>query len=232
MWFHAAFLSSAQKIGGQVIGAFDRSGASDSLVGFAMALPGISQGQPYLHSHMLAVNPDYRNQGIGRRLKLFQREEALARGSGAWNGPSTLWKSRTAFSTWPSWAPSFAATRRIFMVYPHLDCTVRFPLIGSTRNGGWIAIGFALALGGKPVAVPAVEQEISVPHQIAHWRHSPADQERVLDIQTRNREHFQQAFAHQLAVIGFRIDAEGNGVFQLGRWQEPELRALPNESLS
>ena len=49
------------------------------------------------------------------------------------------------------------------------------------------------------------------------------DQERVLDIQTRNREHFQQAFARQLAVIGFRIDAEGNGIFQLGRWQEPEF---------
>ena len=31
---------------------------------------------------MLAVNPDYRNQGIGRRLKLFQRDEALARGNG------------------------------------------------------------------------------------------------------------------------------------------------------
>ena len=71
------------------MGAFDTSlpgtspqGDPDSLVGFAMALPGISGGGPYLHSHMLAVNPDYRNQGIGRRLKLFQRDEALARGIG------------------------------------------------------------------------------------------------------------------------------------------------------
>ena len=79
------------------------------------------------------------------------------------------------------------------------------------------------ALGGKSAALSAVEQEIIVPHQIAHWRHSPLDQGRVLDIQTRNREHFQQAFARQLAVIGFRIDAEGNGIFQLGPWQEPEL---------
>ena len=78
-----------QKIGGQVIGAFDTGlpgtspqGDADSLVGFAMALPGISRGRPYLHSHMLAVNSDYRNQGIGRRLKLFQREEALSRGIG------------------------------------------------------------------------------------------------------------------------------------------------------
>ena len=46
------------------------------------------------------------------------------------------------------------------------------------------------------------------------------DQERVLDIQTRNREHFEQAFARRLTVIGFKIDTEGNGIFQLGRWQD------------
>src|ERR1035438_10927116 len=40
----------ADRIGGQVIGAFDQ----DLLVGFAMALPGYRDGKPYLHSHMLA----------------------------------------------------------------------------------------------------------------------------------------------------------------------------------
>ena len=66
----------AQRIGGQVIGAFD----GDALVGFAMALPGYREGKAYLHSHMLAVLPVYRNAGIGRRLKLAQRDDALARG--------------------------------------------------------------------------------------------------------------------------------------------------------
>src|SRR5262249_26266224 len=37
-------------------------------------------GRPYLHSHMLGVLPKYHNAGIGRRLKLRQREDALARG--------------------------------------------------------------------------------------------------------------------------------------------------------
>jgi hypothetical protein len=49
------------------------------------------------------------------------------------------------------------------------------------------------------------------------------DQGRVLDIQSRNREHFEQAFARHLTVMGFKIDAEGNGFFQLGRWQEPDF---------
>jgi predicted GNAT superfamily acetyltransferase len=66
----------AQRIGGQVVGAFD----GDTLVGFAMSLPGYRDGTPYLHSHMLAVLPQYRNFGIGRRLKLAQRDDAIARG--------------------------------------------------------------------------------------------------------------------------------------------------------
>ena len=35
---------------------------------------------PYLHSHMLGVKSEYRNTGLGRRLKLFQREDAIAHG--------------------------------------------------------------------------------------------------------------------------------------------------------
>ena len=66
----------AQRIGGQVLGAFD----GEALVGFAMALPGYRDGKPYLHWHMLAVLPEYRNAGLGRRLKLAQRDDALARG--------------------------------------------------------------------------------------------------------------------------------------------------------
>jgi len=68
--------SLAARIGGQVLGAFDE----DRLVGFLLALPGVRNGHAYLHSHMLAVVPELRNAGIGRSLKLAQREDALARG--------------------------------------------------------------------------------------------------------------------------------------------------------
>jgi predicted GNAT superfamily acetyltransferase len=220
----------SKSIGGQVMGAFDTSlpgagsgGDADSLIGFAMALPGIAQGRPYLHSHMLAVNPDYRNRGIGRRLKLFQREEALARGIRRMEWTFDPLEIKNSFL---NVAKLGAVVRRYA---PH------FYGVSSSRLHGQVATDrlyaewwldsdwVCSALGGEPVAVPAVELEISVPHQIAQWRHSPADQERVLDIQTRNREHFQQAFANRLAVVGFRIDAEGSGIFQLGQWQQPEL---------
>jgi predicted GNAT superfamily acetyltransferase len=63
----------AAHTGGQVIGAF----ADDLLIGFILAVAGVRDGRPYLHSHMAAIREAYRNQGIGRKLKLFQREEAL-----------------------------------------------------------------------------------------------------------------------------------------------------------
>lgn len=68
----------AHHTGGQVIGAFD----GQVMVGFTMALAGARQGKPFLHSHMTAVLEEYRDRGVGRRLKLFQRQEALKRGIG------------------------------------------------------------------------------------------------------------------------------------------------------
>lgn len=65
------------KIGGQLLGAFD----GDRMVAFCLAIPGLKTPlKPYLHSHMLGVLPEYRNAGLGRQLKMRQKEDALARG--------------------------------------------------------------------------------------------------------------------------------------------------------
>jgi len=65
----------AHHTGGQVLGAFD----GPKMVGFTLAIAGVRAGKPFLHSHQTAVLPDYRDHGIGRKLKLFQREDALKR---------------------------------------------------------------------------------------------------------------------------------------------------------
>jgi predicted GNAT superfamily acetyltransferase len=70
---------TAVRVGGQALGAFD----DDRMVGFCLAIPGVKRGpQPrsYLHSHMLGVLDAYRNAGVGRLLKLAQRQDALVRG--------------------------------------------------------------------------------------------------------------------------------------------------------
>jgi predicted GNAT superfamily acetyltransferase len=67
----------ATKIGGQLLGAFD----AGRMIAFCVAIPGLKAGgKVYLHSHMLGVLPEYRNAGVGRQLKLRQRDDALARG--------------------------------------------------------------------------------------------------------------------------------------------------------
>ena len=66
----------AGKIGGQVIGGFD----DGKMVAFAFSLPGVRGGRSYLHSQMLAVRREYRNAGLGRQIKLLQRQDALAQG--------------------------------------------------------------------------------------------------------------------------------------------------------
>jgi hypothetical protein len=128
---------------------------------------------------------------------------------------------KNSFLNLPSWERLFAATLcPIFMVYPLLDCTDRFLPTGSTRNGGWIAIGFAPPWAANRSLFPRWSRKSQYRIKLLIGG-TLLDQERVLDIQTRNREHFQQAFARRLAVVGFRIDAEGNGSFNSGDGRSP-----------
>lgn len=72
----ALLLELHQKTGGLVGGAFE----DGELLGFVFGFPALEDGIPYHWSHMLAVREERRGEGIGRRLKLFQRERLLDRG--------------------------------------------------------------------------------------------------------------------------------------------------------
>lgn len=72
----AATLIATQHAGGIVLGAFD----DELMIGFAYAFPALEDGRSSMHSHMLAVKPDYRNCEAGSYLKLAQRQRALERG--------------------------------------------------------------------------------------------------------------------------------------------------------
>lgn len=70
-------LSIAERAAGNMfIGAFDQK----KLVGFAFGFFGREHGQTTIHSHMLAVLEPYRQLDLGHKLKLAQRERALALG--------------------------------------------------------------------------------------------------------------------------------------------------------
>jgi predicted GNAT superfamily acetyltransferase len=72
----ASVLLVSAKRGGILIGAFEAA----RLVGFVWSLAGLRDGRPTHWSHMLAVVPDARGRALGVRLKLAQRERALAQG--------------------------------------------------------------------------------------------------------------------------------------------------------
>ncbi len=65
------------KRGGILLGAFDDH---DALQGFVYSMPGLKDGRPMQWSHMLGVSPAARDAGVGRRLKLAQRDAALGMG--------------------------------------------------------------------------------------------------------------------------------------------------------
>ncbi|MGQ0734655.1 MAG: hypothetical protein ACT4QD_13500 [Acidobacteriota bacterium] len=65
------------KRGGILIGAFDDL---DRLVGFAFSIVGVKNARPVQWSHMMGVVAQHRRGGLGRRLKLGQRDRAIAAG--------------------------------------------------------------------------------------------------------------------------------------------------------
>ena len=73
----ATILMVSQRVGGVASGAFDPSGR---LTGFVFGISGFRDRVAVHWSDMLAVRPDARRQGLGRRLKLHQRETLLAAG--------------------------------------------------------------------------------------------------------------------------------------------------------
>lgn len=66
----ATVLQIAPKVGGVAAGAF---APDERLNGFVFGITGWSRGHLCHWSHMLAVRPEFRDRGIGRALKGFQR---------------------------------------------------------------------------------------------------------------------------------------------------------------
>ena len=72
----ATILMVSQRVGGVSAGAFDAEGR---LLGFVFGISGVRDGELVHWSDMLAVRPEARGAGLGKRLKQFQREQLLER---------------------------------------------------------------------------------------------------------------------------------------------------------
>jgi predicted GNAT superfamily acetyltransferase len=206
------FLVVVSKVGGHVFGAFD----GDMMVGFCFAIPGIKPGgRPYLHSHMLGVLPAYHNAGIGRSLKLQQREEALARGIEL-----------------IEWTFDPLELKNAFLNIERLGAIVRryhenqYGITFSPLHGGlptdrcyaewWIASPRVNGLlSGECLSMPARPATITYPADIARIR--AEDPRRARGIQKENGEKFRHAFEQGLAVTRF-VRGETEGSYLLEPW--------------
>lgn len=208
--------SLAPKIGGQVIGAFD----GDTLVGFAYSIPGVHHGRPYLHSHMLAVKSDYRNSGLGRRIKLFQREDAIAQGYDLMEWTFDPLEIKNAYLN----LERLGAIARRYNINQY--GITSSPLQGFLPTDRLVAEWWLKSQRVETLVVtgslPKFQEElrIEVPGEIYAWKAAEATREKAAQLQLRNREQFLKVFADGLACLGYKRDASGNGAFQLGRWDE------------
>jgi predicted GNAT superfamily acetyltransferase len=206
----------ADKVGGQVMGAFE----GDHMVGFALSVPGTRSGHVYLHSHMLAVRKDHRNGGLGRRLKLLQREDALARGIELIEWTFDPLEIKNAYLNIEKLG---AITRRYNINQYGITSS---PLQGGLPSDRLIAewwlkskrVETLLGTGKNPAFTR--ESGIEVPAQIYEWKSAAETRAKAQQVQERNREQFLRAFGGGLAALGYERDAEGSGKFLLGHWDE------------
>jgi len=201
------------KVGGQVLGAFD----GGRLVAFLIAIPGIrADGRRYLHSHMLGVLAEYRDRGLGRRLKLEQRREALSRGITLVEWTFDPLELKNAFFN----LQRLGAVMRRFN--PNQYGTTSSHLHGGLPTDRLVAEWYLASpraeaiANGQPFQRPLIEERISVPADIAEIRRS--DPKRARDIQADIGQRFQEHFKRGQAVIGFEVSPDA-GTYLIGPWE-------------
>ncbi len=204
----------ASKIGGQVLGAFD----GPAIVAFCLCIPGLKSGaKPYLHSHMLGVAPHFRNAGLGRAMKLRQREFALASGIDLIEWTFDPLELKNAFLNIERLG---AVVRR----YVHNQYgTTTSHLHGGLPTDRLVAEWWVRSQRVKAAveetredALPNVHTRIGVPIAIGDLRMS--DHARAQQIQKHVGEEFDDCFRTGLAVIGFERSSDA-GTYLLGEWE-------------
>jgi len=187
----------AAKTGGQVLAAFD----SAVPVGFALAFPALREGSAYLHSHMVAVLPEYQNQGVGRQLKLAQRGEALARGIDLIEWTFDPLQLKNAHFN----IGRLGAIARRYV--PNLYGRTTSPLHGGLPTDRLVAEWWLRSprvqsrLSGEPYVETTSTDRIAVPTVIQDLcRTEPKKAEQI---QSQLRNSFESAIAHGRAAVGF-----------------------------
>lgn len=193
------------------IGAFEPSGR---LVGFVHTMIALRGGRVIYHSHLAAVLEELRHRDIGYKMKLAQREHALAAGV-----PLIIWtfdplQSRNAHLN----INKLGAIIRRYEVnyYSEGLSTVFDANVPSDRVFAewWVSSPHVQSvLSGKQPAVDAPKETVSIPENINEVRASSIDEHLKWRLQAR--AEFQRALATGFIVRGF-VRSKGSSKYLFG----------------
>lgn len=203
----------AAHTGGQVLGAFD----GQRLVGYTLAVVGLREdGGLCLHSHMTGVDSGYRDRGVGRMLKLFQRDEALGRGIRVIRWTFDPLELRNAHFN----LNRLGAICRTYL--PNLYGLTTSPLHRGMATDRLVAewyldsprvIAVIEGLGGHA----PISACVSLPADLERWKDT--DSPEVAKMQARLRAEFSTAFAKGYAAVATRRTSQGTE-YLLAPWSE------------
>ena len=203
----------AAHTGGQVLGAFE----DGRLIGYTLAVVGLRNGTAYLHSHMTGVQDEYRDRGVGRMLKLFQREEALSRGIRLVQWTFDPLELRNAHFN----LNRLGAICRQYL--PNLYGTTTSPLHRGMATDRLLvewhldskrAVAAIQNLVKEPVEAPGI---IELPAELEHWIEK--NEPEIRKTQSRLREEFTNWFAKGYAAVGLR-NGPRNRAYLLTPWSD------------
>ena len=201
---------TATKVGGQAFGAY----AEGRMIAFCLAIPGLKPGaKPYLHSHMLGVLPAYRDFGVGRLLKLRQRDDAMARGIDLMEWTFDPLEIKNAYFN----VERLGAVVRRFVRNQYGTTTSHLhgglPTDRCTAEWWVSSERVRSVVNGEPLTHPHIAERIRLTAEIGDIRKKDPVQARA--IQAEIADQLEAAFAKGFAIIGVDRTPEW-GTYLLG----------------
>jgi predicted GNAT superfamily acetyltransferase len=225
----AAILKVSQRLGGVTAGAFDSEGR---LIGFVFGITGVERGRLVHWSDMLGVRSEARDTGIGRRLKMSQRDAVRAIGVSVMYWTYDPLVARNAYFNIMQLGADVAeyvrdmygartssvlheglGTDRFIVAWPMDDAykavsraalpPLQSPEIPVINTAPEAALGAPRVRVAIPMHIDQIQRTSLA--QAAQWR-------------AETRPAFQWALAHGYRIVGFqRDDPAGRGLYELER---------------
>jgi predicted GNAT superfamily acetyltransferase len=203
----------SRQAGGWTLGAF----IEKRLVGFVHHLAAVRGNEIFGYSHMMAVDPEFQNKGVGARLKWSQRERAIQEGRNSIKWTWDPMQARNAHFNLNrlgvvalSYAENFYGTD--YVTSPALTGAEPAGIDSDRLFAQWYlrshrVTNLANAGSGAEVIVPTEpEAMIDIP---PNWtKLCKEDPGRARREQLRVRHEFQDAFASGLIAAAFERSAE------------------------